>query len=162
MDKPEYGKTYALTGGSNDKCISNGNTWAESEVNPKTELEKTAFESIYQEADQAGQAAVNDKMLNGGVEPMVLVGGVPGGKKETYYVADGPCGFAWVNVRPGNCSFANWLKKYKGCDKSYYGGVDVWISKYGQSIQKKEIYARAFAEVLEKYGIKAYADSRLD
>ena len=32
MDKPEFGKLYALTGGSNDKCIMNGNTWAESEV----------------------------------------------------------------------------------------------------------------------------------
>jgi len=29
---PEYGKQYALTGGPEDKCISNGNTWEESEV----------------------------------------------------------------------------------------------------------------------------------
>ena len=31
-DKPEQGKIYALTGGYNDKCILNGNTWAESIV----------------------------------------------------------------------------------------------------------------------------------
>ena len=31
-DKPEAGKTYALTGTKNDKCILNGNTWKESEV----------------------------------------------------------------------------------------------------------------------------------
>ena len=31
-NKPEYGKTYALTGKTGDKCISNGNNWAESEV----------------------------------------------------------------------------------------------------------------------------------
>ena len=31
-DEPEYGKQYALTGKSGDKCIMNGNTWAESEV----------------------------------------------------------------------------------------------------------------------------------
>ncbi len=30
-DKPEEGKTYALTGGPNDKCILNGNSWKESE-----------------------------------------------------------------------------------------------------------------------------------
>ena len=30
-DKPEEGKIYALTGGPNDKCISNGNSWKESE-----------------------------------------------------------------------------------------------------------------------------------
>ena len=31
-DKPEEGKVYALTGGPNDKCIANGNSWSESEV----------------------------------------------------------------------------------------------------------------------------------
>ena len=30
--KPEPNKVYALTGGHNDKCIANGNSWAESEV----------------------------------------------------------------------------------------------------------------------------------
>lgn len=32
MDKPEYNKKYALTGGTGAKCISNGNSWAESQV----------------------------------------------------------------------------------------------------------------------------------
>ena len=32
--KPEPGTVYALTGKAGDKCISNGNTWAESEVKP--------------------------------------------------------------------------------------------------------------------------------
>lgn len=32
MGQPEFGKQYALTGASGDLCISNGNTWAESEV----------------------------------------------------------------------------------------------------------------------------------
>ena len=32
MDKPQDGKLYALTGGPSDKCIANGNSWAESEV----------------------------------------------------------------------------------------------------------------------------------
>ena len=31
-DKPEADKVYALTGKTGDKCIANGNTWAESEV----------------------------------------------------------------------------------------------------------------------------------
>ena len=37
-DKPEANKQYALTGVSynpGDKCISNGNSWKESEVNEK-------------------------------------------------------------------------------------------------------------------------------
>lgn len=31
-DKPEYGKQYRLTGATGTPAISNGNTWAESEV----------------------------------------------------------------------------------------------------------------------------------
>ena len=31
-DKPEAGKVYALTGARDARCIANGNTWAESEV----------------------------------------------------------------------------------------------------------------------------------
>ena len=32
MDKPKDGKLYALTGGPNDRCIANGNSWEESEI----------------------------------------------------------------------------------------------------------------------------------
>ena len=31
-DKPVAGKTYALTGARGTRCIANGNSWAESEV----------------------------------------------------------------------------------------------------------------------------------
>tara|TARA_Y100000114_G_scaffold131264_1_gene129350 strand:- start:300 stop:545 length:246 start_codon:yes stop_codon:yes gene_type:complete len=31
-DKPEAGKTYALTGARGTSCIANGNSWKESEV----------------------------------------------------------------------------------------------------------------------------------
>ena len=31
-DKPEAGKVYALTGGPGSRCIANGNTWKDSEV----------------------------------------------------------------------------------------------------------------------------------
>lgn len=32
QDAPRAGKRYRLTGGANDKAISNGHSWAESEV----------------------------------------------------------------------------------------------------------------------------------
>lgn len=32
MDAPEAGQEYLLVGGSKDKCIANGNSWAESKV----------------------------------------------------------------------------------------------------------------------------------
>tara|TARA_Y100000296_G_scaffold49674_1_gene56932 strand:+ start:89 stop:340 length:252 start_codon:yes stop_codon:yes gene_type:complete len=38
--KPEVGKVYALTGGSNTPSIMNGNTWSESEVKENTSKEE--------------------------------------------------------------------------------------------------------------------------
>ena len=35
MDKPKENEVYMLIGGADDKCISNGNTWADSEVKKK-------------------------------------------------------------------------------------------------------------------------------
>lgn len=81
---------------------------------------------------------------------------------QTWHVPDGVCGFAWVNVRPGNCAFANWLKKNDLARAAYRGGVDIWISAYNQSLQKKETHARAMAKVISEAGITAYASSRMD
>ena len=72
------------------------------------------------------------------------------------------CGFAWVNVSPGNCQFANWLKKNNLGRKAYAGGVEVWISDYGQGYDQKMAHAAAVAKVLTEAGIKAYAAGRLD
>lgn len=78
-------------------------------------------------------------------------------------VNDGVCGFAWVNIKPGTSKFARYLKA-KGIARkdSYYGGVTYWVSHFNQSYEKKMSYARAFANVLEKNGIKALAMGRLD
>jgi len=43
-DKPEAGKIYALTGGPGSRCIANGNTWAESEVDQQELLAKPSSE----------------------------------------------------------------------------------------------------------------------
>lgn len=77
---------------------------------------------------------------------------------KEWYVSEGACGFAWVNVYPRNSSFAIWLRKHKnernGC---------IWIGEFGQSIERKEAMARKMAEVLrEELEIKAYSGSRLD
>jgi len=82
---------------------------------------------------------------------------------KQWHVPSGVCGFAWVTVRPGNCAFANWLKKNGyGRTDSYAGGVCIWVSLYGQSYEKKVAHADAMAASLCKAGIKACADSRLD
>ena len=83
--------------------------------------------------------------------------------KQYAPVMDGPCGFAWVNVKPGNSAFAKYLKA-EGLARSdsYEGGVTMWVSEFNQSMAKKEAYAYAFSEVLRAEGIRAYANSRMD
>jgi len=106
----------------------------------------------------AGAAAVPAPMV---VYEAGLSGApVPGG--QAWYEPEGACGFAWVNVKPGNSPFANWLKKNKLAAKSYYGGVDIWVREFNQSIARKEACAAAMAKVLSEAGIKAYSMSRLD
>ena len=83
---------------------------------------------------------------------------------QTWVVPDGVCGFAWVTIRPANCSFALWLKKIEGerVYKGYRGGLQRFAPLATQSMQIKEAYCRAYADVLQAAGIKAYAQSRLD
>jgi len=121
------------------------------------------FQALYNSADRAGQAAAEKMVPQAMVVSQhadVLSDASPVVKQ--WYVPDGVCGFAWVKVMPGNSPFANWLKKQKLARKAYGGGVDIWVSAYGQSMQKKEAYAHAFASVVSEAGFKAYSGSRMD
>ncbi len=82
--------------------------------------------------------------------------------KRAYYIPGGVCGFAWIVVKPGTCSLARWLAKTGKAKRGYYGGMQIWVSDFGQSMEKKEAYATAFANALSINGVKAYADSRMD
>ena len=122
----------------------------------------TEFMALYQNAIAAGRAAV--EALN--VVPMVVteadIFGKPLPNAKRYYVSDGVCGFAWVKIRPANSAFANWLKKNKLGSTAYGGGLQIWISDYNQSMQKKEAFAGGMADTFRAAGISAYADSRMD
>ena len=127
---------------------------------------KLNYEKIMVEAHEAGMAAGSAKVAT----PMTLVESDlfdnPIGK--TYYVPEGPCGFAWVVTHEhGNGKFVKYLKSISDGmsvgSKYYYGGYYVkWVGEFGQSIEKKEAYADAYAAVLKDHGIKAYSGSRLD
>jgi hypothetical protein len=81
---------------------------------------------------------------------------------DEYFVSGGVCGFAWINIRPGNCPAANYAKKHLGAGKDYYGGTSIWVHEGGQSMERKESYAHAYADVLQKNGIDAHTMSRID
>lgn len=77
----------------------------------------------------------------------------------------GACGFAWVNIYEikGNTKLGKMLKK-AGIDQDYTKAFRVWNpSQFPcQNIDTLEAGARAYANVFQKYGFKAYAGSRLD
>ncbi len=122
------------------------------------------FESVFNEANRAGFAAGEAAkpaamVVSERANPLNDASPV----SREWYVADGVCGFAWVTVSPGNCSFAKWLVKNKLAKKAYGGGVSIWISGHGQSMQRKEAHASTMAAILSsKLGVSAYADSRMD
>ena len=76
-------------------------------------------------------------------------------------VTDGVCGFASVKFA-GNTAFGKWAKKQGLARPAYQGGLSVWIGDYNQSLQKKEAHAYAMAAELEKHGITAHGESRMD
>jgi hypothetical protein len=125
-----------------------------------------AFEAAYNKAAEAGKAAGE------AAKPVAMMVVQPSNPlddnsvpKAMWHVPEGACGFAWVNVSPGNSSFAKWLVKNKLARKAYGGGVDIWISAFNQSVERKEACANAMAKVLKEElgdGVQIYASSRLD
>ena len=91
-----------------------------------TKREKTKFEIAWIKAQMAGMEAAKSAQ----VVPMVvsqhenpLNDNSPVTKQ--WYVGEGVCGFAWINFKPGNHPFVNWLKEHLGSHgtyKDYYGG----------------------------------------
>jgi hypothetical protein len=133
-------------------------------VEKKKTLGKRECARLYKEAHEAGLTAGK----NVGVVPMIVgepstpFGNDVDYSKPTYFVEGGVCGFAWIKIFPARGAFVNYLKSIEVGSKSYTGGLDVWVRGFGQSLQRKEAYAQAFAEVLRENGINAYAESRLD
>lgn len=133
---------------------------------------------IHNEAVEAGMKALNEcTPIPMVVEQHVNVLDDNSPVTKAYYVEGGVCGFAEIRFKattPENRKFLNGCKKagLAGEDKfenknvvwtkSYQGGFSYWVSVGGQSMAKKEAFAYAYNEVLNKYGIKAYVSSRMD
>jgi hypothetical protein len=71
-------------------------------------------------------------------------------------------GVAWI-VIDGNSEFSRWTKKHGLSRQGTYKGREISSSKLvPDHLDHKEAYVGAFAKVLNDYGIKAGANSRLD
>lgn len=115
------------------------------------------FRQVFDEANRAGFAAGE------AVTPSVM--GVRNEMTgQTWIDREGPCGFAWVRVRPGTSAFAKWLVKNGRARRAHAGGVDIWISAHEQSMERKSAHAVKMAEMLRaKLGIDGIsAGSRMD
>jgi hypothetical protein len=119
----------------------------------------TAFEVARAKGVAAGEAAKPTPMVVYEADCF----GRPKADGESWRESEGACGFAWIIVRPGNGSFAKWLMKNGHARRAYNGGVQIWISDHGQSVDRKVAHAYAMAAHLrEALGVHAYPDSRLD
>ena len=119
------------------------------------------YSQAHSEGMRAGQGCTPTPMVVG--QPTTPLGNDIDYDKETYYVSDGVCGFAWVNIKPNRGAFVKYLKENDiGRKDNYYGGYTVWVREFGQSMARKENYARAFTKVLSDNGITAYNMSRMD
>ncbi|QDP46269.1 MAG: hypothetical protein Unbinned3556contig1001_40 [Prokaryotic dsDNA virus sp.] len=123
-----------------------------------------SFKQILDEAHDQGMMAGEAKVPTPMVVQEVGLDNKPYKGSQSWYVPQGACGFAWIVTHEhGNGKFVRYLKSVGEGSKYYYGGHYVkWVGEFGQSIEQKEAYAEAYADVLQKYGIKAYAGSRLD
>lgn len=74
------------------------------------------------------------------------------------------CGFAWVTVSEKASTKLGRALKAVGFRRAYGGGLQLWNPSHFpcQNIDTLEEGARAYAAVLKRYGIEAYAGSRLD
>ncbi len=77
-------------------------------------------------------------------------------------ILDGVCGFAYITIKPATGAFVRWLKSQGIGHKAYYGGWEISVREYGQSMERKEAHARAAAQYLSDHGIKASYYSRMD
>ena len=119
---------------------------------------KIDFQAVFEEAQEAAQKAFVD------AQPVPMVVGSPSSplgndvdpNQKMWFVADGVCGFAWVNFGDGRKPVARWLRQNKIGYKDYYGGWSVWaddfLPKFSQSLQRKEAAMRAVVGVYRKHG----------
>jgi hypothetical protein len=104
---------------------------------------KTAWLADLEAAHSAGLAAVEALI----VTPMLVWG-----RESSYLVEGGVCGFARVEVRPRTSAWAKWLRANGWHSSDYHKCMYRNISEWGQSMQRKEAYAEAFAACLTARG----------
>ena len=137
---------------------------------PGPAISKSDLRRIFASAREAGlaaaRAAVPEPMVIGTPKNMMASlmgqGSEFDPKQPVYVVPEGVCGFAWVTIRPANSAAGHYAENHFGARNGYGGGMQIWISEFGQSYTRKVAYAHAFARSLGSAGISASSGDRLD
>lgn len=130
---------------------------------------KSAYD-ILVEASESAEQAIKD------CRPTPIVVGSPSTPlgndvdptQQTWFVEGGVCGFASIVIKPARGNIVAELKKRKIGSAHYGGGYSFSSWQLAPSIRYDQSYERAVAaangvvEVLRKYGVNAYVDSRID
>lgn len=134
-------------------CITNGDRHMK--FTPAT------VRNLHALAHAAGMEAGNNAHVipMGVVQADIFGNPLPGAKVEV--VDSGVCGFAWISFK-GNTSFGRAMRAAGLARPAYPTGLNFWVGEFGQSMQRKEEYARAYAKVLREHGVEAYSGSRMD
>jgi hypothetical protein len=116
--------------------------------------ERREFDIIWDEAEKAGRKAHAEALP----DPMTVVNE---DSRQRWFVSEGACGFGRVRFA-GNTAFGRWAKK-TGRAHAWTKGLSHSTNYNGsQSIDRADAAARAFAKVLNAYGIDAYGESVMD
>ncbi len=125
----------------------------------RVHCEKVLERAHYMGMDAGRRAEVTPMVVG---TPTELMGSEIDYSKKTYIVESGVCGFAGILIKPARGKFVSYLKSIGMGRKHYYGGYYVPVRVFGQSLTRKEAYAKAFADVLKEVGMKVFVDSRMD
>lgn len=122
------------------------------------------YQALYRQAHAAGMAAGQGAapvpMMV--YSPVSLFNDAIDHSQPVYHVPDGVCGFAYVQLPKAVGPFVKFLKERKIGFKRCGAGYSISVHEFGQSLQRKEAYANAFAKVLNAHGVDSYVDSRMD
>lgn len=123
----------------------------------KSELSKASreekykfFEVLFEVCDMIANKSVEEFEKSGEMRPMYI--NINQDKVEVK--KSGPEGWAWVNLWPANSMIAKHAVKILEAHPGYRGGVDYTGPYFNRSYQKRDVYARAFADVLQPFIIE--------
>lgn len=81
---------------------------------------------------------------------------------QEWHVDGGVCGFAWVNLKPARGLIAE-IFKQAGAREAYGGGLSLFCHEFGQSMERKEKYCKAFVDTMRERGYTGFTwSSRMD